>query len=150
MAVKHAFTSAKSDGADATLVRPSNWNADHTAEGALEFVIDGAGSTITTGVKFDLELPYSGTIASWTLLADQAGAIVVDLWKDTYANFPPTDADSITSATPPTIPATNAKATNATLTGWTKTFTKGQILRVNVDSATTITRCTLSLAITEP
>lgn len=27
--VKHAFTSEKSDGADATQVQPSNWNADH-------------------------------------------------------------------------------------------------------------------------
>ena len=30
MAIKHAFTSAKEDGADATLVRPSDWNAEHT------------------------------------------------------------------------------------------------------------------------
>lgn len=30
ISLKHAFTSAKSDGADATLVRPSNWNAEHT------------------------------------------------------------------------------------------------------------------------
>ena len=29
MGIKHAFTSAVSDGADATLVRPSNWNANH-------------------------------------------------------------------------------------------------------------------------
>jgi hypothetical protein len=29
MAIKHAFTSAVADGADATLVRPSNWNANH-------------------------------------------------------------------------------------------------------------------------
>lgn len=29
MAVKHKFQSAKSDGADATLVRPSNWNDAH-------------------------------------------------------------------------------------------------------------------------
>lgn len=28
-AIKHAFTSGKADGADATLVRPSNWNAGH-------------------------------------------------------------------------------------------------------------------------
>ena len=27
--VKHLFVSAKADGPDATLVRPSNWNADH-------------------------------------------------------------------------------------------------------------------------
>ena len=30
MSIKHAFESAKDDGADATLVRPSNWNAEHT------------------------------------------------------------------------------------------------------------------------
>lgn len=37
MALKHAKTSAKSDGADATLVQPSDWNADHAvdAEGIL-------------------------------------------------------------------------------------------------------------------
>ena len=29
MQVKHAFTSGKGDGPDSTLVRPSNWNADH-------------------------------------------------------------------------------------------------------------------------
>ena len=29
MAIEHAFVSAKEDDEDATLVRPSNWNADH-------------------------------------------------------------------------------------------------------------------------
>lgn len=32
MGIKHAFTSAKSDGADATLVRPSDWNAGHIVD----------------------------------------------------------------------------------------------------------------------
>ena len=30
MAVTHTFVSAKAEGADATLVRTSNWNSDHT------------------------------------------------------------------------------------------------------------------------
>lgn len=34
--VKHIFQSAKSDGGDASLVRPSNWNAAH--EGAMEIL----------------------------------------------------------------------------------------------------------------
>ena len=34
MAIKHAFTSAKSDGGDTTLVQPSNWNANHTIDAA--------------------------------------------------------------------------------------------------------------------
>ena len=29
MSIKHAFKSGKADGADATLVRPSDWNAEH-------------------------------------------------------------------------------------------------------------------------
>ena len=32
MSIKHAFTSAKDDGADTTLVRPSNWNAEHITD----------------------------------------------------------------------------------------------------------------------
>ena len=32
MPVKHAFTNPKSDGADATITRPSDWNADHTID----------------------------------------------------------------------------------------------------------------------
>lgn len=36
MAIKHAFTSGKADGGDATLVQPSNWNADHTVDSYLD------------------------------------------------------------------------------------------------------------------
>jgi hypothetical protein len=32
---KHAFASAKSDGADPTLVRPSDWNAEHVSAYAI-------------------------------------------------------------------------------------------------------------------
>jgi hypothetical protein len=36
MPVTHAFTSGKTDGGDATLVQPSNWNADHTITSHLD------------------------------------------------------------------------------------------------------------------
>jgi hypothetical protein len=108
-------------------------------------IIGNGAATVTTGVKGWLEVPYACTLTSIRLFADAAGAIVIDIWKDTYANFPPTDADSITSATPPTIPATNQKAEDTSLTNWTKTFAKGDILGFNVDSATTIKQATLSL-----
>lgn len=35
--IKHAFTSAKSDGTDATLVQPSNWNAEHVVDQYLDY-----------------------------------------------------------------------------------------------------------------
>lgn len=35
MPINHAFTSGKSDGGDATLVRPSNWNEPHVGGGLV-------------------------------------------------------------------------------------------------------------------
>lgn len=113
---------------------------------AVEFVIEGGGSTITTGIKGDLEVPFGCTIVRATLLADQTGSIVVDIWKDAYANFPPTGTDSITASAKPTL-SSAAKSQDSTLTGWTTLINAGDILRFNVDSVTTITRVTLSLKV---
>jgi len=114
----------------------------------LTFIIDGGGSAITTGQKGHLEIPFACTINQVTMMADQTGSIVVDIWKDTYANFPPTDADSITASAPPTISSAQ-KSQDATLTGWTKPIAAGRILAFNVDSCTTITRVTISLKVTK-
>lgn len=116
--------------------------------GAITIIIDGGGSAITTGEKGHLEIPFACTISRATLLADQSGSIVIDIWKDSYANFPPTDADSITASAPPTISSAQ-KSQDSTLSGWTTSITAGDILAFNVDSCTTITRATLSLKVTK-
>jgi hypothetical protein len=117
-----------------------------TSSRAIEVTIDGGGSAIPANTFVDLELPFGCTITGWTLLADRAGSIVVDIWKDTYANFPPTIADSITGASPPTITAAS-KATSSSLAGWTVDVNAGDTLRFNVNSAATIQRVTLTVAI---
>lgn len=116
------------------------------ANASFQVVIDGGGAAITTGIKGDLIVPYNCKIVGVTMLADQTGSIVVDIWNDTYANYPPTDADSITSSAVPTI-SSATKSTDTTLTGWTKDLEKGDVLRFNVDSASTVERLTLSLDI---
>jgi len=127
----------------------SNTKLTTTAKtSVIGFIIDGGGSTITTGIKGDLSIEFGCTITQVTLLADQSGSIVIDIWKDTYANYPPTDADSITAAAPPTI-STATKSQDATLTGWTTTISAGDTLRFNVDSVTTIQRVTLILKVTK-
>lgn len=117
----------------------------------IEFVIDGSGATITTGMKGYLEIPVGYTINRATLLADQSGSIVVDIFKCTYANFDPTthpaSGDKITASAPPTI-TTAKKSQDATLTGWTTAITAGDILGFNVNSVTTIQRVTVSLKVT--
>jgi hypothetical protein len=118
-------------------------------KGNLRFVIDGGGSVITTGAKKAyLTVPYAGTITSWTILGDASGAIVLDVWKDTYANFPPVVGDSITASAKPTVTASATKATSSTLTGWTTSVAAGDVLEVNVDSVATFTKVTLDLAVT--
>jgi len=67
----------------------------------IGITIDGGGSAITTGQKGYIEVPFACTISRATTLADQSGSIVIDVWKDTYANYPPVDADSITASAPP-------------------------------------------------
>ena len=51
MAVNHAFTSAKDDCTDTTLINPSDWNADHTFGTGQEVRASGtktlAGKTAT-------------------------------------------------------------------------------------------------------
>jgi hypothetical protein len=110
----------------------------------LTFVIDGGGSAITTGQKGHLEIPFACTITGWTLLADQSGSIVVDVWKDTYANFPPTVADTIAGSEKPTLSSAQ-KNQDLTLTTWTTAVAAGAILAFNVDSVATVTRVTLSI-----
>jgi hypothetical protein len=118
--------------------------AFETVYGGIDVVIDGGGAVITTGPRVDIRIPFDLEIVRASLLADQSGSIVVDLWRDTYANFPPTVADTITAAAKPTLSGA-AKAEDATLTGWSKTCTQGDVLRVNVDSVATCQRVTLEL-----
>ena len=114
---------------------------------SIGIVIDGGGSAITTGVKGDISVPFACTITGARLLANESGSIVIDVWKDTYANFPPTDADSITASAPPTLTAAT-KSDDTTLTGWATSITAGDTLRFNVDSITTCTRVVLQLTVT--
>ena len=126
-----------SDGTDAV------WEDDIVT---INFIIDGGGSAITTGEKGHLIVDFACTIQSVTVLADQSGSIVVDIWKDNYASFPPIDGDSITASAPPTLSGAQ-KSQDSTLTSWTTTITAGDILAYNVDSITTCERVLISLKV---
>ena len=104
------------------------------------------GVAISAGIAAFLPIKFTGTITSVELVADQSGSAVVDIWKDTYANYPPTIADTITASAKPTLSAAT-KYTDSTLTGWTKAITSGDYLVINVDSASTVCVLTLTLTI---
>lgn len=97
-----------------------------------------------TGIKLDVRMPFAFTITSVTLLADQSGSVVVDIWKDTYANFPPTVADTICASALPTLSGVD-HSQDTTLVGWTTLLAKGDVLRFNVQSVTTCQRVAVSI-----
>jgi hypothetical protein len=109
---------------------------------------DGQGAPIAVDTYCDIYVPFDCTITGVVMLAEQVGAIVVDVWADTYGNYPPTNADSICAAAPPTIAAAN-KSTDTTLTGWTTAVAAGTTLRFNVESVSLIERLALALTVTK-
>lgn len=110
------------------------------------FDIDGGGTEPDTGLRCWARAPFAGTIISARALADQTGSVVIDIWKDTYGNFPPTNADSITASAPVTISA-GVKSENTALTGWTTEIAEGDILAANIDSISTITHVLVELVV---
>lgn len=108
--------------------------------------IDNGASVIPTGVSGNIVIPFNCTIQQWTLLANESGSVVVDIWRDTYANYPPTVADTITASAKPTI-SSSTKGQSSTLTGWTTALTAGDILRFNVDSVTSIKALDINIRI---
>jgi hypothetical protein len=115
----------------------------------IAVVFNNGASVLATGIQpMDVVIETPGTIQQVTVLGKgaESGSIVIDLWVDTYANYPPTDADSITASAPPTI-TTATKSQDSTLTGWTKTLAAGAIIRFNIDSVTTFTGVTLNIKV---
>ena len=116
---------------------------------AINFIIPDEGAAISTGIKgkAGFRVPFACTITGWYLTADASGSLVIDIWKDTYSNFPPTSADTITASAKPTL-SSAIKAYSTTLTGWTTTISAGDYLIINVDSCTTCKEASLSLMVT--
>ena len=139
----------------ATTISATTYNGDGKnllgvggGRGSFGITIDGGGSAITTGVKGYITVPYNGTITGWDIFGDTTGSIVVDVWKDTYANFPPTVADTIAGTEKPTL-SSAVKNQDTNLTSWTTSVTAGDIVAFNVDSAATVTRVNLIIYITK-
>lgn len=132
------------------------WNANHAVTGldnistaAIGYTFNGSGAVLTTGtIGVGLRIPFACTINSVTLQADVSGSMVVDIWKDSYANYPPTVADSICASAKPTL-SSAIKSEDTTLTGWTAAITAGDILYFNIDSCSTITNAVLTLKVTK-
>ena len=116
-------------------------NGSVNSQISIPFVVDGGGSTITTGSKGYLEVQFAATITGWTILGDASGSIVVDIKSSTYSGFPTTS--SIAGTEKPTLSSVQ-KNQDLSLSSWS-TINAGDIIEFYVDSASTVTRVTISL-----
>ena len=83
--VKHSKVSTIPDDTDTSLVRPSDWNADHTLTGTIEITNGGTGQT-TASAAFDALAPSqtgntgkylttNGTTTSWGTVSGGSGTV---------------------------------------------------------------------------
>jgi hypothetical protein len=113
-------------------------------------VFTADGSAIVAGAIADLYMSFAADIESVTMLADQSGSAVVDIWKVPYATYPATSANSICGSNKPTL-SSAAKSQDTVLAGWsTLSVLQGDCIRFHVDSATTITRLCMVLGYSFP
>lgn len=115
-------------------------------EFAIQFVF-GSGLSAISATDFQpagwVEIPRNCEICGCKLVADAAGSIVIDIWKQAYASLPASDTDTITGGAEPTL--STAQTSSANIASWTTALTKGDWLYFNVDSASIVKQVTLSL-----
>ena len=78
MAIKHTFTSGVADGGDASLVRPSNWNAAHIGDIPWSLITSDPAPAVagngylcnTTAAAFTVTLPAAPAVGDLIAFAD--------------------------------------------------------------------------------
>jgi len=118
------------------------------SEGSFGITIGNGSSVISLGVKGYITVPYKCMITGWDIFADQIGSCAIDIWKDSYLNFMPTVADSITGTEKPSLTSQQKNQDN-TLTSWTTAVSAGDVIAFNVDSAITVTRVNVIVKVTK-
>jgi hypothetical protein len=120
--------------------------ANNTANSTcIGFVIDGGGAPITAGEKGSIEVPFACDIVRWTMLTDISGSANIDMWSRDYSTTMPTAANSMTGNLGMTL--STARANQSTAMGnWRMTrINAGNVISYNVQSASTITKATITL-----
>ena len=117
--------------------------------GAIEYVIDGGGTSINPGVKGVIVVPFNATITSVFVFGDTIGSAALDIWKCSFAQFDgfvthPSVTDTIVGLNPPAI-VSGTKYQNLSLSGWGVALLLGDILAFNVSSTNLFSKLTIVL-----
>lgn len=109
----------------------------------------GSSAPIDAGSANDvvIRVPRNCLLKEVTIMGlVSAGTCTVDIWKAAFGSFPPTLGGDITGGTPPIIASGNTYS-NSTLSGWTKLFLAGDVLRFHLVACSIFTSLTVLLRV---
>jgi hypothetical protein len=123
--------------------------------GKFDFTLDlkdslngsfGAGaSALNLGLIGYITIPYSGTITGWQVIGDISGNCVFDVWKSSAGTIP-TVANTITGTEKPTLSSQQINS-DLNLTSWTTAVSVGDVIAINLDSASVLNQIWLTIFI---
>jgi hypothetical protein len=131
-------------GAASTVPGPTG--ATGAVSTSFGIVIDGGGLVLSTGMKGFVSMPYDATITGWDIFADQTGSVQIDVWKTSYAGFPPSVANTIAGSQKPLLSSAQ-KNTSSGVGTWTTAIAAGDVIAFNVDSASVVTKVTVVIKV---
>jgi len=102
-------------------------------------------------VKGALKIALGYTLTAWEIVSidGTSGSIVVELWSDSYANFPPVPADVVGGTEKPTL-SSAIKAQDLSLNGGAGyPIPAGNWIMWNVASASTVKIVTVAVTLTK-
>jgi hypothetical protein len=124
--------------------------ATNLKTGSCGVTFDGQGGTISNGKTAYVQIPYNGTLTSWTLVANALGSCTVTVFKDTFAFFPPTTpTDNIYSVQPALASQQKNQNLTPTYVGSQATVTAGDYIGFTISGVLTVSWVNLTLTITK-
>ena len=108
-------------------------------EDSFGIVVDGAGTAITTGSKGVRYIPFDCTVTGWDIRSDISGSCVFDVKRSGV---------SLAGTEKPTLTASTSNQ-DLSLSTWTTSLLTGDVVEFVVDSASTLTRATLTILVTK-
>ena len=94
-----------------------------------------------------ITLDVTGTIDSWTIVAEQAGTLIVDIKKSTFNDYP--SMVSITGTEKPYLGVINGmtqtKNKDEDLTTWNRVLNAGDVLQYEVVAVSNVKRFLIAL-----
>ena len=108
-------------------------------EDSFGIVVDGAGTAITTGSKGSKYIPWDCTVTGWDIRSDVSGSCVFDVKRS---------GTSLAGSEKQTLSGASSNQDLA-LSTWTTSLSAGDVVEFVVDSASTVTRATVTILVSK-